>query len=268
MMEWTFVLVLHTEGRALDYELVDRLLGAGCDDATFSVRDGVAFGDFDRVAGSAAEAIWSAVADIESADGVSVAHAEPSDFVTAAQIAERVGRSRESIRLLAGGQRGSSSDMFPLPMSGVSGKSRLWSWVEVAHWFGRNRPDELPAHQIELADALKAVNQSLSYARQFGKKADLPTWMGQLVKHSMTPLLKWTPTHNEQTIRLTSLEHATSMVALYSDVIHNDRLSEVIIKALNSKNDEVEFAVNLSAEPDLFYDKAQAQGPGAVVDVS
>ncbi|MCL2464395.1 MAG: hypothetical protein FWF28_04925, partial [Micrococcales bacterium] len=46
-------------------------------------------------------------------------------------IAQRTGRTHESVRLLAAGKRGSGG--FPAPQ--VPGKPALYSWTAVADWF-------------------------------------------------------------------------------------------------------------------------------------
>jgi len=55
---------------------------------------------------------------------------EDEDTVTASQIAERTGRTRQSIGLLANGTRGPGS--FPRPWNS---DPALYSWTEVARWF-------------------------------------------------------------------------------------------------------------------------------------
>lgn len=72
MQKFTFTLVV--EGGALQAgEVVDALFEAGCDDALAGSSEGVQFLDFDREAGSADEAVRSAVADVESVEGLKVA---------------------------------------------------------------------------------------------------------------------------------------------------------------------------------------------------
>ena len=52
---------------ALTTELEDQLFAAGCDDATLSMRAGVAYLDFNRVGRTRAEAVASAVRDVRTA---------------------------------------------------------------------------------------------------------------------------------------------------------------------------------------------------------
>jgi predicted transcriptional regulator len=59
---------------------------------------------------------------------------EPDDLVTMSDIAERLGRTRESVRLLVAGERGPGD--FPPPLSHLRTRNRLWRWSEVAAWAG------------------------------------------------------------------------------------------------------------------------------------
>lgn len=69
-------------------ENLDRLFEAGCDDATFGAREGLFHAEFDREALSFAEAIRTAIGDVECAvPGLTVIRVEPEAVVTAADIA-------------------------------------------------------------------------------------------------------------------------------------------------------------------------------------
>ena len=64
---------LIVEGTDLQAEpTIDALFEAGCDDATVGRVDGVQYVDFDREAESLAEAVLSAVRDVEKVDGAAV----------------------------------------------------------------------------------------------------------------------------------------------------------------------------------------------------
>jgi hypothetical protein len=140
---------------------IDELFEAGCDDATFGSVDGVQYADFDREAPTLSEAIASAIRCVESVDDLRVIRVEPEDLVTAAEIAERLGRSRESVRLLANGERGTG---FPAPVSHVRSRNRLWRWAEVATWDEKATPDELAAARVIAAanGALELRNAELT----------------------------------------------------------------------------------------------------------
>jgi hypothetical protein len=133
------------------------LFEAGCQDALFGRRDRVQFADFDREAPDLVRAIVSAMEQVESIHGLRVLRVEPEDLVSASVIAERTGRSRESVRLLAEGKRGPGG--FPLPISWVDARTRLWHWSDVANWFA----EKLDQRVGDLADAqlIAAVNAGL-----------------------------------------------------------------------------------------------------------
>lgn len=82
------------------------------------------------VAATLAGAIASAVHSIESV-GLAVVGLKSDDLVSAKEIATRLNRTYESVRLLAGGLRGPGG--FPAPLS--DGQWALYSWAEVADWF-------------------------------------------------------------------------------------------------------------------------------------
>ena len=140
MPYYNFTLVI--DGADLQSEEAQNaLFEGGCDDATFGTIDGVQYAEFDRKAGSYGQALTSAMADIRKAvAGSRVIHVEPDELVTAAEIAERLHRSREWVRLLIIGERGPGD--FPAPVSHVRTRSRLWSWPEVLQWVATRYEDE------------------------------------------------------------------------------------------------------------------------------
>jgi hypothetical protein len=86
---------------------------------------------------------------------------EPEDLVTAADIAERTGRSRESVRLLIAGERGPGG--FPPPISHLKSRGRIWKWTDVARWFANELGEKLPL--IKEADFISALNGALEVRR-------------------------------------------------------------------------------------------------------
>ena len=64
------------------------------------------------------------------------------------------GRTRESVRLLAAGERGGGD--FPAPVSHLRSRNRLWRWSDVAAWAGV-RGDQ----DSENAQLLAAMNTAL-----------------------------------------------------------------------------------------------------------
>jgi hypothetical protein len=123
-----FTLVL--DRRPNDEEL-GALLDAGCDDATFGTEHSFPIAAFDREAPALADAIASAVRDLESA-GLRVLRVWDEDLLTLADIADRINRSRESIRRYATGERGGGG--FPLPVNLGREGTVFYRWSEVAPW--------------------------------------------------------------------------------------------------------------------------------------
>ena len=71
----TFTFTLIVEGPDLQAdETIDALFEAGCDDALVGRSEGVQYLDFDRETSCLEEAVLSAVADIESVEGLEVVH--------------------------------------------------------------------------------------------------------------------------------------------------------------------------------------------------
>ncbi|MGO9898142.1 MAG: helix-turn-helix transcriptional regulator [Solirubrobacteraceae bacterium] len=155
MAEHTFTLMI----RGPVEDQLDRLYDVGCDDATFGEVDGVQYAEFSREAANFTHAVASAIRDVESVDGLRVIHVEPEDLVTAAEIAERLGRSRESIRLLIAGERGDGD--FPAPVSHLRARNRLWRWSDVAEW-----ADVISTEDMIYARFLAAVNGALEMRNQ------------------------------------------------------------------------------------------------------
>jgi hypothetical protein len=117
----------------IDDEGANRLFDAGVDDGlAASGPQGHSIG-FDRKAASFQEAALSAIHDVESA-GFEVLRVEPDELVSAADIAERTDRSRQSVSSLISGIRGPGG--WPRPVAG-NVRSSLWRWTDIATWFER-----------------------------------------------------------------------------------------------------------------------------------
>lgn len=161
MTVWEFTLML--EHLPDDQETFDALYEAGCGDGTFGWVDDVASVDFDREAPTFLEAVTTAIRDVESVPPVRVLEIETDDLLTMADIARRLGRTRESVRLLVQGKRGKGG--FPEPEFGT-GKWRFWRWSAVLGWL-----DDVPEAELERARVTDAVNAALELRR---RKALLP----------------------------------------------------------------------------------------------
>jgi hypothetical protein len=160
----TFRFRLLLEGPELDSARVERFLEAGCDDAVFSERQGVISADFDRIGESLEVVVLSAIVDLERFPEFTVLRVEPDELVTMSGIAERMGRSRQSIAQLVAGDRGDGT--FPVPLSMADGKTRIWRWTEVREWFAAKDGVELP--DGERSHFLAALNAALDLRRHLG----------------------------------------------------------------------------------------------------
>lgn len=161
MAEFDFTLILQgvDVGNAAT---LDSLFEAGCDDATFGEVDGVAFADFTRRADSLAAGIEGAIRDVRrGAPGAEILRVEPDDLVTAADIAHRLGRTRESVRLLISGARGQGG--FPPPVSHLKARGRLWRWAEVSAWCREALGTTAPAADTSVFVA--ALNDALELSK-------------------------------------------------------------------------------------------------------
>ena len=163
---FTFTLIV--EGPDIQAaEIVDALQEAGCDDALAGRSNGVQYLDFDRKAESVGEAVTSAVADVESVEGLSVARIAGAGLVSMADIAARTGRTRESVRLLVSGERGSGG--FPPPATDPRSRYRLWRADEVEHWM-RDYLGESAEWQEDVL--LAALNVGLEFRHHWAFLSD------------------------------------------------------------------------------------------------
>lgn len=146
----------------------DALIDAGCDDATLSGKGDLAFADFTREAPTMLDAIISAIAAIETVEGLEVLRVDPDELVWASEIAQRTGRTRQSVELLIKGRRGPGG--FPSPATHAT-RNPLWRWSEVEVWFanyqGRQADTERSAVIGAINGALQA-RHSLRGAHQAG----------------------------------------------------------------------------------------------------
>lgn len=165
MSEFEFELVAAGD---LDDETIDRLFEAGCDDATFGEDNGVITALFTREAAQLTEAIMSALTAVEAVLGRgSVLGVEPDELVWAAEIAQRLGRTRQGVRLLIEGQRGPGR--FPRPAVAAT-RNPLWRWSEVAEWF--ERYEGRPYANPERSAVIGAINGALEARRNLRVRPD------------------------------------------------------------------------------------------------
>jgi hypothetical protein len=158
MGTYTFRLVV---GDLIDVEGANRLFEAGVDDgAPESGPQGCSIG-FDREAGSLQEAVLSAISEVEAVR-FEVLRVEPDELVSAADVAERTRRSRQSISSFVNGGRGPGG--WPRPVAG-NVRSPLWRWSDIAAWFqdfdGSQAVDRDEAAFLTAANDLLAARRAL-----------------------------------------------------------------------------------------------------------
>lgn len=159
----THVFTVVLNRRPTDEEM-DLLFEHGCDDAMFGEERGLAIAQFDREAPTMADAIVSAVRALESVDLIAVRVLD-EDLLTLADIADRLGRSRESVRRYATGERGPGN--FPAPVNPSREGTAFYRWSEVAPWIRQNVDQTVP----DIDPTLVVANLVLQ-ARQFQGQVD------------------------------------------------------------------------------------------------
>jgi hypothetical protein len=104
--------------------------------------------EFDHHDSNLAEAITAGIRDLE-AMGLRPVRVEDRDWMTRGEIADRIGRSRELVRLWAAGRHGPGG--FPPPLN-PGGRHTLFSWAEVTCWLrdrlGYDLPDDEPVPTV------------------------------------------------------------------------------------------------------------------------
>lgn len=179
MTTHTFTLIVEGPDLQSD-EFIDALFEAGCDDALVGRADGAQYVDFDRDAGTLEDAVLSAVADLETLDGVDVVRLVDAGLISMADIAARTGRTRESIRLLIAGERGPGG--FPPPVTDPRSRYRLWRSADVDQWLrntlGTSLADVRDDHIRAAINAGIELRRHRSHLTSVHDRADLRKLVG------------------------------------------------------------------------------------------
>ena len=117
--------------------------------------------EFDRAAPSFAEAVYSAISEVEAVPGLFVDLIEHSEFVTASEIAQRTGKSREAVRLWAASRRRSGG--FPKAADGFGRGYKFWHWSEVLGWLLAQ--GLIKSAELDYARVTEAINAALAVRR-------------------------------------------------------------------------------------------------------
>ncbi len=165
MMEYTFALKyrLSEDDRDVD-ALVERLGEAGCTDALVGIGIvGRLALEFTREAGSAQEAVRSALADVKAAIPSAMLVEASPDLVGLTDVAEIMGVTRQGIRKLM-----LANSDFPLPVH--EGSASLWHLADVLAWLDGRRGYEHDQTLRETATATLEVNMAKE-ARRYASQA-------------------------------------------------------------------------------------------------
>lgn len=147
MTTHAFTIVLDRQPTEGELEI---LFASGCDDAAFSTDGTVSVAEFDRDASNLATAIVSAVRSLESA-GLTPVRIVDQDLLTLADIADRIGQSRESVRRYTLGTRGPGD--FPAPINPSREGVAFYRWSEVSPWLRKHLGIETQASDATLVAA-------------------------------------------------------------------------------------------------------------------
>jgi len=162
--EHDFTLVL-TGITDLTPEVQNALFESGCDDATLSLRCGRPFITFSRLAPTLKYALLTAINDVKKANiGVEVLRVDICNLVTQAEIAKRLGCSRQLVHQYIGGKRGPGG--FPPPVCNISdvAESPLWYWCEVAYWLYEG--NMISEEALDEAQIVSLINDVLELNHQ------------------------------------------------------------------------------------------------------
>jgi hypothetical protein len=172
MMMPLFNFSLTLSGVTADTEgLEDTLFNAGCGDALVCFYGTAVYLEFDREAETLAEAVLSAIHNIESCELNARVESVDSTLVGLSDIAELTGMTRQAIALLKKGTRGSRQ--FPGPVQRVKGNSPIWHWRVVVDWLASEGRLAADSPLIAHAHILDSLNMALQLRSSMAKQSVL-----------------------------------------------------------------------------------------------
>lgn len=233
----------------------DRLFEAGLDDTTPETRDGRGILNVARDAASMSAAIVSVVRDVARA-GFRVVGVEDDDLVSLKTVAQRTGRSYESVRLLATGKRGPGE--FPEPLSGDGWA--LYSWALVAEWYSRNYGPEAVAVVSPEQRVLAAASLMLRAVETAGPAT---AELVELVAPVASSGAGEAPTNERDTAkRLSELTHP-----VFGPLFHTEAVTGAVAAALASSGAAASAALSGSSaavSSALWVRGSRGEGGGEV----
>lgn len=163
-MEYTFTLKYRVaDEQTCPGALVERLGAAGCDDALVGIGlPGRLALEFSRDAGSAEEAVRSALVDVKRAIPEAKLIEGSPDLVGLTDVAEIVGVSRQAMRKLMLNNR----TTFPTPVH--EGHSAIWHLAEVLDWLETKGGYQFDRNVQEAAAVMFQVNLAKEANRPWG----------------------------------------------------------------------------------------------------
>jgi hypothetical protein len=173
--EYEFALVL-TGISELTPEAENALFEAGCDDATICVRSGRVSMTFSRGGASLKDTVLGAIQDVRKANiGAEALRIDACNLVTQADIARKIGRTRQLVHQYIAGIRGPGG--FPAPAGNLNEGVPFWYWNEVAHWLWEN--DMIEEHVATDAREIALINTVLELGYHQKREPDLS---GEIVR--------------------------------------------------------------------------------------
>ncbi|MFZ4875137.1 helix-turn-helix transcriptional regulator [Janthinobacterium sp. Mn2066] len=165
-MEYIFTLKYRLPDGEHDLDALAARLGhGGCDDALIGIgQAGRLALEFTREAGTAHQALQSALADVKAIVPDAMLVEAAPDFVGLTDVAQVLGLTRQNMHKLMNKHRHS----FPAPVH--EGSATIWHLAPVLAWLHDKGNYQLEHSLIELAQATMHIN----LAREVAKAAPLP----------------------------------------------------------------------------------------------
>jgi hypothetical protein len=176
LYEFTLLFAL-PDATANPARFVDALYEAGCDDAVVGIgKQGSIAMEFSRSAGSADEAVGSAIDAVTRAiPGATLIEAKP-DLVDLSELAAAAGFSRQNMRKYATGAIRGIQQPFPHPV--YSGSPSLWHLCDIGAWLTHVARIPLQQEILDVSTVTYVINTKMSHDRH--KYGIYRTWQPKI----------------------------------------------------------------------------------------